>query len=40
MVKSQLGGVEINNFIALILLLVLIFLGFFYYKNLYVKEKF
>jgi len=34
------GGVKLNNFIALILLLVLIFLAFFYYKTAYMKENF
>jgi hypothetical protein len=38
--KSYFGGVKINNFIAFIILLVLIFLGYFYYKNNFVKEKF
>ena len=40
MVKNQFGGLEINNFIAFILLLVLIFLGYFYYKNTVFKENF
>ena len=38
--KSQIGGLKINNFIAVILLLVLVFLGYFYYKNNFIKEKF
>lgn len=38
--KNQFGGIKINNYIVFILLLVLIFLGFFYYKNNSIKEKF
>ena len=38
--KSIRGGVKINNFIALIIFLILIFLAFFYYKTVYMKESF
>lgn len=38
--NKSTGGIKINNIISLILLLVLIFLAFFYYKTVYMKESF
>lgn len=39
-IRNKSGGMKINNFIALILLLVLIFLGLYYYKTINMKESF
>ena len=40
MYRNKLGYLKINNYIAIVLLLVLIYLAVFYYKNIFLKEKF
>ena len=38
--KNQLDGLKISNYIALILIIFLIYLVIFYYKNTFLEENF